>query len=325
MRRLRNALIIVLLLAAAAVLVGWEVLQHSLETALPFVPPLDLYAILVDSTPVTVTYTIGNRQISRTTTADDLRRNLTLWRRMHLADWNKIAEPLRQDSLDNMVAEYRHLLFTPSEWDAMTADDWDWIPQPIRTVAYRQMVAYWAGFYHVGQEYQLDPAVVADTLAAIVMSESWFDHRAVGVNRDGTVDIGLAGASLFARTRLRQLHRAGVSDIAFTDAEYYNPWFAARFVAVWMTMMLQEAGGDLDLAVAAYHRGIASANDELGTGYVEAVHRRRSVFIRNHGSPPAWNYTWRKARELRVYEWPWLSDEKNHTRRLPDARTTNRS
>lgn len=80
----------------------------------------------------------------------------------------------------------------PRVWDGMDAEDWDQVPQPMRTLAYRQMVAYWAGYYDVGARYKLLPGVVADTLAAIVMSESWFDHRVLLVNRDGTRDIGLA-------------------------------------------------------------------------------------------------------------------------------------
>lgn len=194
----------------------------------------------------------------------------------------------------------------PRVWDGMEAEDWDRVPQPMRTLAYRQMVAYWAGHYDVGAEYELLPGVVADTLAAIVMSESWFEHRALLVNRDGTRDIGLGGASDYARNRVRQLHEGGLVDVGPEDGAYANPWMATRFVALWMALMLDEAGGDLDLAVRAYHRGIAEAHDSLGTTYLHTVHRRLSRFIRNQHAPPAWDYVWRRGRQLEREEWPWI-------------------
>jgi hypothetical protein len=189
----------------------------------------------------------------------------------------------------------------------MRARDWDLVPQPMRTVAFRQMVAYWSGYYDVGGQYGLPPRLVSDTLAAIVMSESWFNHRGFFVNRDQSHDVGLAGASEFARERLRELHRLGLVDVHIADDDYYNPWAATRFVAIWMTLLLDEAAGDLDVAVRAYNRGIRNALDGSGTEYLETVHRRLTQFIRNRNAPPAWDYVWRQARALEEKEWPWLA------------------
>lgn len=295
--RLSRRLALVLMLSLVVVVfVGNRQFQISVEQSVPLPPAVTGNWILGEPTAIIVTVSAAGMRAPWHTTVEELRDTRAMWQRLHLVDWNAVAEPVRHVALDQMLASYLSVLNNPGRWDGMTSFDWDAIPQPIRTVAYRRMVAYWAGFYDVGGAHGLSSAHVAEMLTAIVMSESWFDHRAVARNRDGTLDVGLAQASHYARDRIRSMHKAGLVDVAFTDEDYLNPWMATRFVALWMQLMLNETNGDLDLAVGAYHRGSGAAGDRLGTAYVAMVHRRLSRFIRNQDAPQSWSYLWHRSR-----------------------------
>ena len=135
--------------------------RQQRDTPPPVAAAIDPFRSLIDEAPVTIQLPAGDARIPVHTTAHALRHDASLWRRMTLAEWNTVAEPLRHDSLDRMIDRYRDILMNPRAWDAMDAADWDFVPQPMRTIAYRQMMAYWAGYYHVGADHDLPAGLVS--------------------------------------------------------------------------------------------------------------------------------------------------------------------
>ena len=128
-------LLVGVLLSIGTVAAAHFWLQHQVAASTPSIPGIDVYAALIDSTPITVTIAVANERFEWPTTVDDLQTNLSLWRSMHLANWNEVPEPLRSRALDRMFDRHRHILLNPRQWDVMHASDWDLVPQPMRTVA----------------------------------------------------------------------------------------------------------------------------------------------------------------------------------------------
>jgi hypothetical protein len=295
-----GAIIAALALCALAASLALRVHRILEPAPLPAVAPVDTFAALFDVTPVRMTVTVEWQKVPMTVPAHQLTSDHTLWQKMHFEDWDKVPSHIRETALSSMVTKYRAALGGPRVWARMTAEDWDRIPQPIRAMAFVRMARHWGRHYQPGGQYDLSRALVADTVAAIVMAESWFEHRGSYTNPDGTRDMGLGGASDFCRTRMRDLHALGVVDVGPADGEYFNPWIATRVVAIWLGLMVDEAEGDLERAVAAYNTGIAHAWSADGQKYSANVRRKRHRFIRNIGAPPSWTFLSRQTARPRV-------------------------
>jgi hypothetical protein len=274
--------------------------ESSVEATPPAIPEprLAFFDGLRDARPVPLNVTEDWEKVGLVVEADDLLRDPTLWNRMNFDDWDRVPESLRTVGLDRMIARFRAAPSGPEVWEAMTPSDWDRVPQPIRAMAFIRIAEYWAEYYGVGVGVGVPWRDAGDTLAAILMVESWFEHRAVHVGPRGNRDLGLVQASDYFRARLERLHREKWLDFRLEEDDYFNPWLAILAGATWLDLMLHETRGDLDLAVRAYNRGIEAARAGAAEEYLENVKHKRDRFIRNRGAPPTWDLLSRRLRGL---------------------------
>jgi hypothetical protein len=213
-----------------------------------------------------------------------------LWRMMHFEDWDALPADLRREGLHRMLARFGGVVDAPARWPAMTASAWDEVPQPIRALAFMNMIQRWSQEQQLGARFDHPAQVVADTLCAIAMAESWFEHRGEHFNTDGTRDLGLGGTSAYARGVLAGLAAQGAVPFHLSDRDYFNPFDASWALTYWFGLMLQEAGGQLELAIRAYHVGIGRALDGDGQDYLERVRRLRQTYMRGRSRSPAWRF-----------------------------------
>jgi len=165
-------------------------------------------------------------------------------------------------------------------------------------MAYLRMIWHWARLEGVGVEFGLVPEQVAQTIGAIVMAESWFEHRAFNQNQWGNRDLGLAQCSDYCREEVAAM--VARCELLFrpTEADYFNPWMATRIATVWFRRELRLAEGDVDLATRAYHRGIEHAHDEKGDIYAGRVQQLRDRYIRAQGKSETWRFLVREIGAL---------------------------
>ena len=281
MPRRRTLLSCAAFLLTAGAVFGAERI-HSFASANvvhPSVPPLDPMDTLFDLTPVRVTTTAMWQKVPRMVPAYTIPFDASLWRGMHFDDWDRLTPARREPAMRAMIARYSDVFSGPKRWAAMSTHDWDVVPQPVRAIAYLRMIWYWAEAEQVGVEFGFEPRHLAPTIAAIVMAESWFEHRAVNENQWGNRDLGLAQCSDHCRAELTRMAAEGTVDFLLEDAQYFNPWFATRVATVWFERELALSGGDVDLAIRAYHRGQEQALDEKGDTYLANVLQKRDRYI----------------------------------------------
>lgn len=191
-------------------------------------PPPPRYEDFVHLRQIEVSQTIAWRRHTRRVSYAQLLAGEDLWADMHFGDWDRLPAAWRWPPLARLLRTGLAVADAPDVWGRMTASDWDRVAQPVRAIAFLDMVEAWRACLEPGAERDLPPAVVGTRLRAIAMAESWFDHRAVHVNGDDSLDLGLGQASAFARETLRQLHAAGAVDFTLADEEYFEPFGATR-------------------------------------------------------------------------------------------------
>jgi hypothetical protein len=295
----RALLMLVALATAAAAVTAVRVYRFANDPgATPEVAPRDPLASLFDTTPVDITLTAAWQKAHRRVPAYRLLTDHTIWQGMHFDDWDRVPAPLRERALSAMIERYRRVFAGPRAWRRMSVHDWDAVPQAIRTMAYLRMVWYWAAYEEVGAEFGAEPTRMAQTIGAIVMSESWFEHRAVNENQWGNRDLGLAQCSDHCRRILGEMAEEGEIGFVLSERDYFDPWVGTRVATVWFKRELGRALGDVDLAIRAYHRGMDAASVGEGEEYAEGVRRRRTKYILRQGAPESWQFLAREIARL---------------------------
>jgi hypothetical protein len=289
-RPLLVAAVLVMLGLAAAY--GWARLHEWVnDRDAPSVAAPDIVEALTERRDVQITITTPDwKTVPQVVPLQRLSWDTSIWQQMHFGDWDRLPPKEREPALRRMAHVYAPLLRDPAAWLELTVEDWDKVPQPIRAVAFLRMAHHWAVSRQLGAEFGLDPVRMGQTVGAIMMAESWFDHRALHVNPWGNRDVGLAQCSDYCRHTLERMAADGEIPFAPIGDEYFDPSIASWVATVWFERELRQSGGDVERAIRAYHRGQHNAMDEKGTAYLANVRRLRERYVITQRTSASWRF-----------------------------------
>jgi len=270
-------------------------LADVLDVTLPSADAVAVADAFFDLTPTQLHVSAGWQRLTITVPAWRVRADWTLWRRMRFEDWDTVPGPLREQGLSAMLRRDGSVLAGPEAWARLDAAAWDTVPLPVRAMAVLRMIDERVAAAADGR-FGATEQGISDTVAAIVMVESWFEHRAVNINTNGERDLGLAQASAGCRRRLGLLHARGEIPNRFEEADYFDPLKASQVAVLWYLRLLHAAGGDESTAIRAYHKGLRAARAGKGVEYLDQVVAKRTRFIRNREAPPSWRFLFTRTR-----------------------------
>src|SRR3989338_5668688 len=247
---------------------------------IPEVSPISAHSVFIDDAPLEARITANWAKIPVVITRRDIESDGFFWRNTYFDDWDILPEELRCSGIEKMIEKYGYLISNPTMWQQMTHHDWDYVPPLVRAMAYMKMVDYWSEYHRIGSKFGFDAKDISDTVKAIVMAESWFEHRGLTINKDGTKDLGLSVATDGTRKAMPRLY-----GLRIEDNNYFDPFRATEVAVLWFDRMLLESRGEEELAVRAYYRGILKAKQGGGIDYGKRVDTLKNNYVTNTNCP----------------------------------------
>jgi len=192
--------------------------------------------------------------------------NETVWKDMFWKEWDALPLNIMQRAVDKQFADYSIYLH-PSQWKSMNSEEWDDVPGVIKLGAFLKMIEIESietklTDYFLGSELS-----AKQVMAGIILTESFMFRNAVWND-----DKGLTQISPYAKNKLKNY-----PDFKhLKKIDLFNPYVAIKAGTKWFKNALEDANGNLDIAISAYNTGINSAkrNTKYARKYRSVVYDR---------------------------------------------------